>query len=96
MLRPSLAVPIMSIFEKAAHDALATLQSLHALQPALEKAAEIVGACLMGGGKLLVCGNGGSAADGADFSTEFTCRFVTDRRNLTGLDIPLEHGSIDR
>jgi len=79
----------MSIFEKATREAFDTLQSLHALQPALERAAEIVGGALSQGGKLLVCGNGGSAADGADFATEFACRYSTDRRpypavNLSG------------
>jgi phosphoheptose isomerase len=77
----------MSIFEKATHDALATIQSLQPLQSTLESAAEIVGACLAGGGKLLVCGNGGSAADGADFSTEFTCRFVTDRQPYPAINL---------
>lgn len=77
----------MSIFANAARDALATIQALHALEPALESAAEIVGTCLAGGGKLLVCGNGGSAADGADFATEFTCRFVTDRQPYPALNL---------
>ena len=43
--------------------------------------------CLCGGRKLLVCGNGGSAADGADFSAEFGCRFVTDRRPYPALNL---------
>lgn len=77
----------MSIFQNAARDALATIESLRPLEPALERAAQIVGACLTGGGKLLVCGNGGSAADGADFSTEFTCRFVTDRQPYPAINL---------
>ncbi len=43
--------------------------------------------CLCAGRKLLVCGNGGSAADGADFSAEFGCRFVTDRRPYPALNL---------
>jgi len=79
----------MKLFQNAIADAQKTFASLASLQSAVEKAGALVGDCLMGGGKLLVCGNGGSAADGADFATEFTCRFVTDRRpfpaiNLTG------------
>ena len=77
----------MSIFQNAARDALATIESLRPLEPALERAAQLVGACLTGGGKLLVCGNGGSAADGADFSTEFTCRFVTDRQPYPAINL---------
>jgi len=87
---PSLrALEAMSIFEKATREAFATLHSIQSLEPVLECAAEAVGSALVNGGKLLVCGNGGSAADGADFATEYACRFITDRRpypaiNLTG------------
>ncbi|MDR3402077.1 MAG: SIS domain-containing protein [Chthoniobacter sp.] len=77
----------MTIFEKAIHDATATIESLRPLQPAHERAADVVGRCLVGGGKLLVCGNGGSAADAADFATEFACRFVTDRRPYPALNL---------
>jgi phosphoheptose isomerase len=77
----------MTILEKATHDAVATLQALGKLQPEIDRAAELIGACLAAGGKLLVCGNGGSAADGADFATEFTCRFVTDRRPYPAINL---------
>jgi D-sedoheptulose 7-phosphate isomerase len=77
----------MSIFANAKRDALATFQSLDHLEPVLEQAAKIVGACLTGGGKLLVCGNGGSAADGADFATEFTCRFMADRHPYPAINL---------
>jgi phosphoheptose isomerase len=77
----------MSIFEKATREAFETLQSLPPLQPTLERAAEIVGSTLARGGKLLVCGNGGSAADGADFATEFACRFLTDRQPYPALNL---------
>jgi D-sedoheptulose 7-phosphate isomerase len=77
----------MSIFEKAIADSLATLEALRPLQPAVKRAAEIVGSRLTGGGKLLVCGNGGSAADGADFATEYACRFLTDRRPFPAINL---------
>ncbi len=77
----------MSIFEKAIADSHATIESLRPLQPALERAANLVGACLTGGGKLLVAGNGGSAADGADFATEFACRFLTDRQPYPAINL---------
>jgi D-sedoheptulose 7-phosphate isomerase len=77
----------MTIFEKAIHDATATIESLRPLQPVHEQAAEVVGRCLLSGQKLLVCGNGGSAADAADFATEFACRFVSDRRPYPALNL---------
>jgi phosphoheptose isomerase len=77
----------MSIFEQAIHDATATIESLRPLEAMHERVAEIVGRCLKNGGKLLVCGNGGSAADASDFATEFACRFVADRRPYPALNL---------
>jgi len=56
-----------------------TLESLLSLAADLDKAADLVERCLRGGNKLLVCGNGGSAADAAHFATELVVRFVQDR-----------------
>jgi D-sedoheptulose 7-phosphate isomerase len=77
----------MTILERAIADGISTLQSLPALQPQVDRAATLIGECLIGGGKLLVCGNGGSAADGADFATEFACRFITDRKPYPAIDL---------
>jgi phosphoheptose isomerase len=75
------------IFRKAIEAASATIHSLAALEAPLERAATLAGDCLTSGHKLLVCGNGGSAADGADFSTEFSCRFVNDRRPYPAMNL---------
>lgn len=64
-----------------------TLQSTATLEAQIGQAAELIAACLSGGNKLLVCGNGGSAADAADFCTEFACRFVEDRRPYPALNL---------
>jgi len=56
-----------------------TFQSLIDLEPQLDRAAELIEQCLRAGRKLLVCGNGGSAADAAHFATEFVVRFIKDR-----------------
>jgi D-sedoheptulose 7-phosphate isomerase len=46
----------------------------------LAKAATIVADAVRGGGKLLICGNGGSAADAQGLATEFVSTLTTDRR----------------
>jgi phosphoheptose isomerase len=56
-----------------------TLQSLIDLDAQMTKAADLIEECLHGGNKLLVCGNGGSAADASHFATEFVVRFMKDR-----------------
>jgi D-sedoheptulose 7-phosphate isomerase len=66
------------------HEAIAaatkTLQSLADLNAQFEKATDLIEQCLRAGNKLLVCGNGGSAADAAHFATELVVRFAQDRR----------------
>jgi D-sedoheptulose 7-phosphate isomerase len=77
----------MSIFDHAVSGAIASLEQIRTLEPALLQAAELVRGCLIGGHKLLVCGNGGSAADGADFATEYTCRFIRDRKAYPAINL---------
>ena len=77
----------MSILRDSTEEAVATLRSLAALEDAVNRAAEMIRKSLLSGGKLLVCGNGGSAADGADFATEFTCRFKQDRRPYPAMNL---------
>src|SRR5438874_7935496 len=66
------------------HDAIAaateTLRSLSSLEARMVDAADSIEQCLRAGNKLLVCGNGGSAADAAHFATELVVRFAKDRR----------------
>jgi D-sedoheptulose 7-phosphate isomerase len=65
------------------HEAIAaaaeTLQSLVDLDEQVAIAANMIEQCLGAGNKLLVCGNGGSAADAAHFATELVVRFAKDR-----------------
>jgi phosphoheptose isomerase len=56
-----------------------TLHSLLGLDSQVAKAADLIEQCLRAGNKLLVCGNGGSAADASHFATEFVVRFMKDR-----------------
>ena len=64
---------------EAIADATKTLQSLLDLEVQLGEAADAIEKCLRAGNKLLVCGNGGSAADAAHFATELVVRFARDR-----------------
>src|SRR5437868_10911910 len=53
----------------------------------MAEAADLMTHCLTNGKKALVCGNGGSAADAADFCTELACRFVEDRRPYPAMNL---------
>jgi phosphoheptose isomerase len=78
---------VPEILQAALRAANATFEKLGDLGPALSRAADLVTKCLLSDHKLLVCGNGGSAADSADFSTELACRFVHDRRPYPALNL---------
>ena len=68
------------ILKSALAAATKTLESLANLDEQLAKAADLIERSLRAENKLLVCGNGGSAADAAHFATELIVRFAKDRR----------------
>src|SRR6266567_2388161 len=49
------------------------------------QAASLITSCLSGGGKLLLFGNGGSAADAQHLAAEFVGRFVRERAGLPAI-----------
>jgi phosphoheptose isomerase len=67
------------LLKSAVAAAKETLQSLLDLDSQVAKAADLIEQCLRARNKLLVCGNGGSAADASHFATEFVVRFTKDR-----------------
>jgi len=51
----------------------------------IDRAAAVITDVLKAGGKVLTCGNGGSAADAQHFAAEFVNRFQIDRRALAAI-----------
>jgi D-sedoheptulose 7-phosphate isomerase len=60
-------------------------KSLASLTDTIVEIAEVIVKSLSSGGKLLLCGNGGSAADAQHIAAEFICRFVLNRRALPAI-----------
>lgn len=56
--------------------------------------AEQVIACFERGGKILVCGNGGSAADAQHIAAEFVVRFETTRKALPAIALNANSSSL--
>jgi len=81
-----------SIFDQAIKGSVETLQSLEKLKPELARAADLIADYLTEGNKLLVCGNGGSAADAAHFATELVVRFAKDRRPYPAICLATDGG----
>lgn len=51
----------------------------------IDRIAEMSAACFVSGGKLLACGNGGSACDALHLAEEFTGRYRKDRKALPAI-----------
>jgi D-sedoheptulose 7-phosphate isomerase len=71
---------VSEFLPRAIKAATESLQSIANLEDEVAHTADMIEQCLCAGNKLLVCGNGGSAADAAHFATEFVVRFAKDRR----------------
>lgn len=72
-------------FESALAATVSTLQALTGIRPAIDRAGDLILATLQRGGKLLIGGNGGSAAEAAHFATELVGRYARNRRSLPAI-----------
>jgi len=63
------------------------LAAAETLAPAVARAAELLAQCLLGDGKILACGNGGSAADAQHFAAEMIGRFERERPELPAISL---------
>jgi D-sedoheptulose 7-phosphate isomerase len=61
------------------------LAAVEALGPDIARAASVMTECLFADGKILACGNGGSAADAQHFAAELVGRFERERPELPAI-----------
>ncbi len=71
--------------ERNIADTVRTIQNLSQHTEALGHAAQIIADALLAGNKLLICGNGGSAADAGHIAAEIVGRFVQDRKGYPAI-----------
>lgn len=74
-----------TIIEKRLQEALAVKQRIASDTELIAQMQEVARTCieaLKAGGKILFCGNGGSAADAQHLAAELTGRYLVDRRPL--------------
>jgi D-sedoheptulose 7-phosphate isomerase len=64
------------------------------LMRAIESSARIVISTLQNGGKVLICGNGGSAADAQHLATEFSGRYEKERRALPAVALTTDTSAL--
>lgn len=77
------------------HDSIRTKQmAMDTLAPAIVEAGELMVRCLSHEGKILSCGNGGSAADAQHFSSELLNRFEMERPGLPALALTTDSSTL--
>lgn len=67
---------------------------LAALTTVIEEGAHLIQTTLSCGGKLMLCGNGGSAADSQHIAAELAGRFVKDRRPLAAVALSTDSSAL--
>ena len=75
----------MANFKDQLADHLNVMQALSSLEPAIATAGKLMVSTLVAGNKLLLCGNGGSAADSQHIAAEIIGRFETERHALPAI-----------
>lgn len=76
------------------HEHMHTFEAVRALRPQVHAAAAVLVQALRAGGKVMLCGNGGSAADSQHLAAELTGRFVKDRVPLAALALTTDSSAL--
>lgn len=83
-----------SLFARLYGDHQAAFEATRPLLAEASRLAQAVISVLDAGGKVLLCGNGGSAADAQHIATEFTVRFETTRRGLPAIALTTDTSAL--
>ncbi len=75
-------------------ESVAVKQASETLAPQIEKAAQLILRSLLNDGKVLSCGNGGSAADAQHFSGELLGRFERERPGLPAIALTTDSSTL--
>lgn len=80
--------------EKHFAESIETKQASLALTPEIVRAGGLLVEALKNDGKILSCGNGGSAADAQHFSSELLGRFEADRSSLAAVALTTDSSTL--
>jgi D-sedoheptulose 7-phosphate isomerase len=83
-----------TLFSAALAQHRSVFDSLAPLQNQVEDIGAHLAGVLQRGGKIMLCGNGGSAADSQHLAAELTGRLVDDRRPLAGLALSTDSSAL--
>ncbi|TQR29531.1 D-sedoheptulose 7-phosphate isomerase [Campylobacter sp. MIT 99-7217] len=85
---------MINLIEKEWQEHAKTLKESEVLKGQIAKIAEILNKSLKNGGKILICGNGGSAADSQHFAAELSGRYKKERKALAGIALTTDTSAL--
>ncbi len=80
--------------ESELREAAGAIKLAMLLKKDIEKAAEIICDAIGAGGKLMICGNGGSAADAQHMAAELVGRFERERRGIPAMALSVDTSAL--
>ena len=86
---------LIARISKNFQDSINTKQlSAEMLAEPISKSAQIITQCFLNGGKILSCGNGGSAGDAQHFSSDMLNRFEMERPGLPAIALTTDSSTV--
>ena len=82
------------VLEELNHHKDTIAKVIATLVPAIEKSCAMINETLLAGGKILLAGNGGSAADAQHIAAELTGRYVKERKALPAIALTVDTSAI--
>ena len=81
-------------FSKQLDQNISVFSNLKTIEESVVSASELINNSIKSGGKLMLCGNGGSAADSQHIAAELVGRFIKDRRPLPAIALSTDTSAI--
>ena len=84
----------MDKLKKCLMEHIETAKKMEELLPLIQKAGELCINALKNGNKIMLCGNGGSAADAQHIAAELSGRFKKERKALAGIALTTDTSAL--
>ncbi|QKF91692.1 D-sedoheptulose 7-phosphate isomerase [Campylobacter sp. CCUG 57310] len=85
---------INEMIKKELEEHKKTVEAIFKLQDEIKKACEMAVSTLKNGGKILLCGNGGSAGDAQHIAAELSGRYKKERAGLAGIALTTDTSAL--
>jgi D-sedoheptulose 7-phosphate isomerase len=84
----------VNLFKKNLIEHLELMSKLSLIENQVYEAIDVLTNSVRNGGKIIFCGNGGSAADSQHLAAEFTGRFIKDREPIAAISLTTDTSAL--